>query len=103
MEISVRNEALTWASEQFGRAYADIGGVSRAICQACGTGAPSLGDARAGAALTSLSTRVTGLLDETCAQLLDLASGLRRAIETYQNADHNAIGAEPSVRPGGPR
>jgi hypothetical protein len=31
VEISVRYEALTWASEKFGRAYADIGDVSRAI------------------------------------------------------------------------
>jgi hypothetical protein len=104
VEISARYEALDWASRQFGRTFVDIGDVQRAAGPALALAAEAAGDATTSAAISALSGRVTAALDDACSRMLDLAGGLRAAIETYQNADQAvATAADSTEGPGRPR
>jgi hypothetical protein len=102
VEISVRYEALEWASQQFSRAFADVGDAALSVAAACCLAASSVGDSSAGAAIASAEARVSRMLDAVCSQLLDIAGGLRSAVITYQTADRSAVGADLPPRPGRP-
>jgi hypothetical protein len=104
MEIEVRYEALNWASQQFASDYVSLGEVRLAIKRASTLAAPATGDRGAEAGVVAFCDRVTAALDDACSRLIDMAGGLRRAVETYQAADSSSAAPErePRRRPGGP-
>jgi hypothetical protein len=104
MEIEVRYEALNWASQQFALSYVRLGEVRLAIERASTLAATATGDGGAEAGVVAFCDRVAAALDEACSRPIDVAGGLRRAVETYQAADGLSPAPEldPPHRLGGP-
>jgi hypothetical protein len=105
VEIEVRYDALSRASQQFASSCVRLGEIQLAIERVCALAAPATGDGGAEAEMVAFCDRATAALDDACSRLLDVATGLRRAVEAYQSAD--SISATPEREPprrlGGPR
>jgi len=105
MEISARYDAMTAASEQFARAFSHLGDVELAVQRACALAAEASGDAQASAGIVKFCDHATAVMDNTCGRLLDVASGLRTALEAVWTAGGGNLGppAPPDPqRPGRP-
>jgi hypothetical protein len=105
MQIEVRSEALTSASQRFAAASLHLDDIRQRIARACALAASGSGDAGAESVVVSFSDRVTAALDDACSRLIDVAGGLRRAVDSYQSADRLPIAADQGEphHPGGPR
>jgi hypothetical protein len=105
VEIEVRYEALNWASQQFASNYVRLGEVLLGVQRACTLAAPATGDGGAEAGVVAFCDRATAALDDAWSRLVDVAGGLRGAVETYQAADglKPAPDQEPTRHLGGPR
>jgi hypothetical protein len=104
MEIEVRYQALNWASGQFASNYVRLGEVRLSIERASTLAASATGDRDAEAGVVAFCDRVTAALDDACSRLIEVAGGLRRAVETYQAADSLSVAPErePPRRHAGP-
>lgn len=105
MEVSARYDAMTAASEQFARAFSALGDVELAVQRASTLAAEATGDAQASAGVVRFCDHVTAVMDDTCGRLLNVASGLRTALEVVWTAGGggpSASAREQPPRPGRP-
>jgi hypothetical protein len=105
VEIGARYEALNRAAGQFSKAFVDVADVQRTVAAALGVAEQAVGDPSVSAAMADLSGRVSTALYDACSRIIDIAGGLRAAVERYQNADQGVAGAsaDAPTRPGRPR
>jgi hypothetical protein len=104
--VSARYDAMTAASGRFASAAVTLADIERAVQRACGLAAGATGDAGAAGEVVRFCDRATGAMDDTCTHLLEVAGGLRRALEVMWAAAGGGddLADDPvRERPGGPR
>ena len=106
MEVSARYDAMTAASGRFASAVGTVADIERAVQRACELAAGATGDAGATTQVVRFCDRATGAMDDSCTLLLEVAGGLRRALEAMWTAagGGDTLADDPvRERPGGPR
>jgi hypothetical protein len=105
MEVSARYEAMTSASSRFASASLHLAEIERSMQRACTLAAEATGDAGASAEIVRFCDRMTVVMDDTAERLLDIAGGLRTALDAMWSAagGDGAPGPAAPPRPGRPR
>lgn len=81
MEVSARYDAMTAASGRFAAAVGTLADIERAVQRACELAVGATGDATATQEVVRFCDRATGVMDDSCTHLLEVAGGLRRALQ----------------------
>jgi hypothetical protein len=106
VEVSARYEAMTAASSRFANAWSALGDIERTVQRACTLAAEATGDVGASAEIVRFCDRVSVVMDDTGERLLDVARGLRTALDAMWSAaggDTGDPGPAAPPRPGRPR
>ena len=107
MEVSARCEAMTAASARFASGSETLEEIERSMQRACALAAAASGDSRAVTEIVRFSDHMTVVMDDTARHLLDIAGGLRSALDALWSAaaggDIAGPGPGVSPRPGRPR
>lgn len=106
MEVSARFDAITAASRQCSNAGASLFDIQRAVHQACALAASATGDADATGEIVRFCDHVSGVMDDATENLLNVARGLRTALDAMWTAAGGSGGdvSGPALppRPGRP-
>jgi hypothetical protein len=86
LKVSARYDAMTAAGGRFASAAGTLADIERAVQRACELAAGATGDAGATAEVVRFCDRTTGAMDDTCTHLLEVAGGLRRALQVMWSA-----------------
>jgi hypothetical protein len=106
VEVSARYDAMTAASGRFAAAVGTLAEIERAVQRSCELAAGATGDAAATGEVVRFCDRATDAMDASCTHLLEVAGGLRRALEAMWAAAGGGgdLADDPvRVRPGSPR
>ena len=106
MEVRARYEAMTAASTRFASASLHLTEIERSVQRACTLAAEATGDAGASAEIVRFCDRLTVVMDDTGERLLDVARGLRTALDamwTAAGGDAGEPGPAAPPRPGRPQ
>jgi hypothetical protein len=106
MEVSARFDAMMAASNQCTSAGVKLFDIQRAVGHACILAASATGDAGATAEIVRFCDHVSRVMDDTTENLLDVARGLRTALDAMWTAaggsDGDVPGPVTAPRPGRP-
>ncbi len=86
LEVAGRVDAVHTPSGQFASAMGRLADIERAVQRACEAAAGATGDAQATAEIVRFCDRLIGAMDDTCGHLLEVAGGLRRALDAMWEA-----------------
>ncbi len=106
MEVSARYDAMTATSTRFASASEALIEIERSVQRACTLAAEATGDAGASAEMVRFSDRLSLVMDDTARRLLDVAGGLRTALDamwTAAGGDTGDPGPAARPRPGRPQ
>jgi hypothetical protein len=109
MEVSARYDAMTAASTRFASGSETLIEIERSVQRACTLAAEATGDAGASAEMVRFCDRMSAVMDDTARRLLDVAGGLRTALDAVWTAaggdagDPGPPGPAAAPRPGRPQ
>jgi hypothetical protein len=107
MEVSARYDAMTAASSRFASGSEALIDIERSVQRACALAAQATGDAGASAEIVRFCDRMTVVMDDTARRFLDVAGGLRTALDAMWTAAGGDTGDPPGPpappRPGRPQ
>lgn len=105
VEVSVRYEAMTAASQRFARGMGELDDILRAAQRALERAASATGDTSGTAQIVAFSDQLSSVLDGTSERLLDVAGGLKRTVDAIWSAGGGASGLDTPIprRLGGPQ
>jgi hypothetical protein len=106
MEVSARYDAMTVASSRFASASETLIDIERSVQRACTLAAEATGDAGASAEVVRFCDRTSVVMDDTARRLLDVAGGLKAALDamwTAAGGDAADPGPVAPPRPGRPQ
>jgi hypothetical protein len=103
MEVGAGFEAMTAASSRFANACQRVEEIERSVQHACALAATATGDPGAAAEMVRFSDRMSVAMDDTARRLLDVAGGLRTALDALWTAAGGNPGGAGSPGDAGPR